>query len=253
MKKQHNIIFATAIAFALAPASAFAGTLTGGATMPEQIVQEVTAVQQLAQQAQQVQEQIQMVYQQAMNLKSLPTQMWSSVSGDLNNLVNIAGQAQGLSYASQNLASQFSQTYPAASSIGNNYGQQMQTWTTNTNGQIQSMLAQNHLQANQFASQQSALQAIQNASQSAGGRMQALQAGNQIAGMEVNQIQQLQQEIMAGNSAMGSYEAQQVNQRQQATNSENSYIQQNNAATDTNMMAITPITIPGGGATATAP
>ena len=206
---------------ALSPAFAFAGTLTGGATFPEQIVQEVTEVQQLAQQAQQVQEQIQMVYQQAMNLKNLPTQMWSSVSGDLNNLVNIAGQAQGLSYASQNIASQFTQTYPQASSIGNNYGQQMQTWTTATNSQIQSMLQQNHLQANQFSSQQSALQAIQNASQSAGGRMQVLQAGNQIAGMEVNQIQQLQQEIMAGNSAMGSYEAQQVNQQQQATNGVN--------------------------------
>ena len=226
MKKQHNITLATAIAIALAPASALAGTLTGGATMPEQIVQEVTAVQQLAQQAQEVQQQIQMVYNQAMNLKNLPTQMWSSVSGDLNNLVNIAGQAQGLSYASQNIASQFTQTYPAASSIGNNYGQQMQTWTTDTNGQIQSMLAQNHLQANQFASQQSALQAIQNASQSAGGRMQVLQAGNQIAGMEVNQIQQLQQEIMAGNSAMGSYEAQQVNQRQQATNNVNNLYSQ---------------------------
>ena len=221
MKKQHNIIFATAIAFALAPASAFAGTITGGATFPEQIVQEVTEVQQLAQQAQQVQEQIQMVYQQAMNLKNLPTQMWSSVSGDLNNLVNIAGQAQGLSYASQNIASQFSQTYPAASSIGNNYGQQMQTWTSDTNGQIQSMLTQNGLAADQFASQQSALQAIQNASQSAGGRMQVLQAGNQIAGMEVNQLQQMQQEDMAANSAMGSYEAQHVNQQQQATNGVN--------------------------------
>ena len=221
MNKPCNIILISAIAFALSPAFAFAGTLTGGATFPEQIVQEVTEVQQLAQQAQQVQEQIQMVYQQAMNLKNLPTQMWSSVSGDLNNLVNIAGQAQGLSYASQNIASQFTQTYPAASSIGNNYGQQMQTWTTDTNGQIQSMLQQNHLQANQFASQQSALQAIQNASQSAGGRMQVLQAGNQIAGMEVNQIQQLQQEVMAGNSAIGSYEAQQVNQQQQATNGVN--------------------------------
>lgn len=219
MNKPCNIILISAIA--LTPASALAGTLTSGATFPEQIIQEITAVQQLAQQAQQVQEQIQMVYQQAMNLKSLPTQMWSSVSGDLNNLVNIAGQAQGLSYASQNIASQFSQTYPAASSIGNNYGQQMQTWTSDTNGQIQSMLQQNGLQANQFASQQSALQAIQNASQSAGGRMQVLQAGNQIAGMEVNQIQQLQQEIMAGNSAIGSYEAQQVNQQQQATNGVN--------------------------------
>ena len=252
MKKQKNTILAAAIALALAPAFAAAGTLTGGATFPEQIVQQITLVQQLAQQAEQVQEQIQMVYQQAMNLKSLPTQMWSSVSGDLNNLVNIAGQAQGLSYASQNIAGQFTQTYPAASSIGNNYGQQMQTWTTDTNGQIQSMLQQNSLQANQFASQQAALQAIQNASQSAAGRMQVLQAGNQIAGMEVNQIQQLQQEMMAGNSAMGAYEAQQVNQQQQATNDENSYIQQNAASLNTpdNMMAVTPITIPGGGATA---
>ena len=253
MNKPCNIILISAIVFALAPASAFAGTLTGGATMPEQIVQEVTAVQQLAQQAQEVQQQIQMVYNQAMNLKNLPTQMWSSVSGDLNNLVNIAGQAQGLSYASQNIASQFSQTYPQASSIGNNYGQQMQTWTTDTNGQIQSLLTQNGMVADQFSSQQSALQAIQNASQSAAGRMQVLQAGNQIAGLEVNQLQQMQQEDMAANSAMGAYEAQQVNQQQAATNDENSYIQQNDAATDTNMMAITPITIPGGGATATAP
>ena len=223
MKKQHmNTILISAIAFALlAPASALAGTMTGGATMPEQIVQEITAVQSLLQQAESVQQQIQMVYNQAMNLKNLPTQMWSSVQGDLSNLTNIAGQAQGLSYASQNIASQFTQTYPAASSIGNNYGQQMQTWTTNTNGQIQSMLTQNGLAADQFSSQQSALQGIQNASQSAGGRMQVLQAGNQIAGMEVNQIQQLQQEIMAGNSAMGSYEAQQVNQKQQATNGVN--------------------------------
>ncbi|MHB1268740.1 MAG: P-type conjugative transfer protein TrbJ [Acidithiobacillus ferriphilus] len=223
MKKQHmNTILISAIAFALlAPASALAGTMTGGATMPEQIIQEITAAESLVKQAESVQMQIQMVYQQAMNLKNLPTQMWSSVQGDLNNLTNIAGQAQGLSYASQNIASQFTQTYPAASSIGNNYGQQMQTWTTNTNGQIQSMLTQNGLTADQFSSQQSALQGIQNASQSAGGRMQVLQAGNQIAGMEVNQIQQLQQEIMAGNSAIGSYEAQQVNQKQQATNGVN--------------------------------
>ncbi|EGQ61590.1 hypothetical protein GGI1_07537 [Acidithiobacillus sp. GGI-221] len=44
--------------------------------------------------------------------------------------------------------------------------------------------------------------------------------------MEVNQIQQLQQEIMAGNSAIGAYEAQQVNQQQQATNDVNNLYSQ---------------------------
>jgi P-type conjugative transfer protein TrbJ len=251
MKKQHiNTILAAVVAIALAPASAIAGTLTGGATMPEQVVQEVTSVMSLVKQAESVQMQIQMVFNEAKNLENMPTQMWSTLQSDIGNLMNVASQAQGLSYASQNIASQFSQTYPSASSIGTNYGQQMQTWSTDTNGQIQSMLQQNHLQYNQFASQQSALQAVQSASQSASGRMQVLQAANQISGMEVNQTQQLQQEIMAGNSAMGAYEAQRINQTQQGANDQNSYIQKNNVANTSNMMTITPITIPGGGATA---
>jgi P-type conjugative transfer protein TrbJ len=221
-------IITAAVIAALLPSPAFAGGggFTGGATLPEQIVQEGTAVEQLAKQAEEVQEQIQMVYQQALNLERLPTQMWSSVQSDLDSLINVANEAQGFSYASQNIASQFSQTYPAAASIGNNYGQQMQSWTTDTNSQIKHMLEQYGLQAGQFSTQQSALQAVENASQSAAGRMQVLQAGNQIAGMLVNQIQQLQQDVMAGNSAIGAYEAQQVNNRQQEDNQVNNLFAQ---------------------------
>ena len=57
-----QLVLAAAVSLAMgAPVAAFAGTLTGGATMPEQIVQEVTAVESLAKQAESVENQIQMV------------------------------------------------------------------------------------------------------------------------------------------------------------------------------------------------
>ncbi|MBN6739051.1 P-type conjugative transfer protein TrbJ [Acidithiobacillus sp. MC6.1] len=229
MKK--TIITALASALALASAPAFAVSSIAGATFPQQIVQELTAVQQLAQQAQEVQQQIQMVMNQAQNLKSMPTQMWSSAQGDISQLISVASTANGLSYAGQNIYGQFNQTYGqnGIPPLNSSYSQSLQGWSSDTNGQISSMLQQYHLNAQQFATEQGALQGVENASQSAVGRMQVLQAANQIAGMEVNQTQALQQDVMAGNSAMGSYMAQRTSAQEKGQEDEQSFMQQNNA------------------------
>jgi P-type conjugative transfer protein TrbJ len=74
------------------------------------------------------------------------------------------------------------------------------------------------LQAQDFQTQQQALQQIQNASQSATGRMQVMQAGNQISGMLVNQLQGLQQTIMTNGqvemNAIGAKNAQDLQKNQ---------------------------------------
>lgn len=62
------------------------------------------------------------------------------------------------------------------------------------------------------------MQGVEEASQSATGRMQVLQAANQISGLEVNQLQQLRQETMAGNSAMLNDVAKRNNEDQQDRN-----------------------------------
>lgn len=200
---------------ALASTPAHATGMIAGATFPEQIVQELTLVEQYATQAQQLQAQFQMVYNQAMNLKNLPTQMWPNVSGQLQSLVNLIGQAQGLTYAAQNTAAGVQQQYGVN---GQDYQTNLSQWNGNLTSQIQQALNSFGLQAQDFQTQQQALQQIQNASQSATGRMQVMQAGNQIAGLMVNQLQGLQQTIMTNGqvqmNAIGAKNAQDLQKNQ---------------------------------------
>ncbi|MGC9217111.1 P-type conjugative transfer protein TrbJ [Acidithiobacillus sp.] len=222
-------ILSLAILMAMAPAPALAGGIAtiavGGATLPEQLVQEITALESVAKQAQEVQQQIQMVTNQATNLMSLPIQFWQAATGPIAQLIQVANQAQGLSYAAQNIAGTFQQQYGSGTGVlMPQYGQSLQQWTQNTNSQIAAALQQYGLQSSQFATQQQALQSVESASQSASGRMQVLQAANQIAGLEVNQIQSLQQTIMAGQTPMLNYIAKKNNQEQQEQNMLNNFL-----------------------------
>ncbi|CDW95858.1 P-type conjugative transfer protein TrbJ [Thiomonas arsenitoxydans] len=214
MTLKKSIVALGAIA-ALASTPAHATGMIAGATFPEQIVQELTAVEQYATQAQQLQAQFQMVYNQAMNLKNLPDQIWPNIAGQLQSLVTLVGQAQGLTYASQNTAAGVQAQYGVN---GQSYQANLSQWNGNLTSQIQQALNSYGLQAQDFQTQQQALQQIQNASQSATGRMQVLQAGNQISGMLVNQLQGLQQTIMTNSqvelNAVGAKNAQDLQKNQ---------------------------------------
>ncbi len=212
MRIRHLSVSLIALAIITSPvAYAGGGGLGGiaGATFPEQIIQESTSVSQLAQQAQQVKNSLQQLVYQAQNLKNLPQNLWSQAYGDLNQLTNIASQSNGLSYALQNTTGSFQAQYPSFQP-GQNYEQQYQNWNQTTTNSIISALQQQGLQANNFASQQQALAAINQASQSATGRMQVLQAGNQIAAMQVTQLQQLGQIESANSDAQLAYMQQQT-------------------------------------------
>lgn len=200
-------ILALAALAALTTAPAYAGGPGAivGATLPEQITQEATLVEQYTQQAQQTLQQIQMVANQVRNLKSLPMQLWSNANAQLQQLVQLVGNAKGLSYAAQNTVSAVQQQFGAPNAVLTNYNRSLQTWVGNLDDQIARTLQQYNLNAQNFQTTQSALQEIEAASQSAQGRMQVLQAGNQIAGLMVNQLQSLQSDIQAGNQVMMNY------------------------------------------------
>ena len=221
--KQSLLSLALVSALVITP-SAFATGLIAGATFPEQIVQEITLIDQYVTQAQQLQQQIAMLTNSYKNLANLPTQAWASAAGSLQSLVSLVGNAQGLTYAAQNTAAQVSAQYGQPGSILPGYDQQLQNWTGNLNSQIATVLQHYGLQAQDFQTTQQALQQIQSASQSATGRMQVLQAGNQIAGLLVNQMQNLQQTLMAGNQAELNYIGNQANQAQQDRNQAQRFI-----------------------------
>ena len=87
-----------------------AGTLTGGATFPEQIVQEVTAIEQLAKNAAQVQAQLQTVYNQLYNLRQLNPSAIAQLVGfpisDLQGIYQMVQAVQGVQSAYTSVAQQ---------------------------------------------------------------------------------------------------------------------------------------------------
>ena len=185
----------------LIAAPAHATGLIAGATFPEQITQEITLVEQYATQAEQLQAQFQQIYNQAINMQTIPVQLWPNISSQLTNLVNLVGNAQGLSYASQNTVSAIQAQYGQPNTALSNYASSLATWTSNNDNQIAATLQQYNLNSQNYSSVQSALASIQSQSQNAAGRKEVLQAGNQISGLMVNQLQTLQSDMEAGSQA----------------------------------------------------
>lgn len=246
--KTKKTVLAAAVSFAMVtPVVSFAGTMTGGATFPEQIVQEVTAVESLAKQAESVENQIQMVYNQALNLEQVPIQLWDSVTAPISQLMNVVQKAKGLAYSAQNIGTNFNNLYGnGMPPLGSSDSQSLSSWNKNTDDQIKSMLRQFHLQANQFSSVQSGTKTLVDAGQSASGRMAVLQAADGIAGVEVGQIQELQQDVMAEAAAQGAYEAQVAGHKTQQINVTAALISQEatSATTSAHFMNEQPVVLP---------
>lgn len=207
-----TLVVSIAYALAFSPALAFAGTMTGGATLPEQIVQEMTEVQQLSKQAESVQLEIQQVYDAAQNLAQVPNQLWQQGAQSLAQLADIANQAQGLSMAGQNIASTFAQQYPGFNPQAQATIQQYQQWSQNTLNSIQGALATQNATAQDFSSNAQALQTIE--AEPVSGRLQALEVGNQIAANEATNMQELGQMVATQEHAQDAYLAQQASAQQ---------------------------------------
>jgi P-type conjugative transfer protein TrbJ len=226
--KQHILKLAVILTL-LAPVSAYAGTLTGGATMPEQIVQEATMIMQYAQQVETTKMEIQKVYDAAQNLQQVPNQLWQQGAQYLGQLANLTSQAQSLGLGAQNLSSQFVQQYPGYSTQGLATQQQYQQWGNSFNNEVAGSLQADNLSIGQFQTEQQALQTIQN--EPVTGRLQALEVGNQIAGTTATQLGQLGVLVARQQKSQGAYQEQMSQSKDNNQKAEEKFtsIQQNTA------------------------
>ncbi len=190
----------------LSPLSAFAGTMGGGATLPEQMTQEITLAAQLSKEAETVRLEIQKVYDAAQNLQQVPNQLWQQGVQYLKQLVQLNGQAQSLGLAGQNLSSQFEQEYPSYSTQAQATQQQYEQWANAFNNEVAGSLQADHLSLSQFQSEQQALQTIE--SEPVSGRLQALEVGNQIAATTATEIGQLGAIVAKQQKSQAAYEEQ---------------------------------------------
>ncbi|MBF6569374.1 MAG: hypothetical protein IVW54_10940, partial [Candidatus Binataceae bacterium] len=148
------------------------------ASQLQQLQQETATVTNLAQQLQYM----------AKNTAGGGAGVWQSNQNLLNNLGNLINEQEGLSYTAQGLTQQFQQLYPAYNTANTAGVQSPQTTAETTLNTLNGALASAQAQAQDFQAEQASLQGLELRNQTAVGRLQAIQVGNEIALAQVQQV-----------------------------------------------------------------
>jgi P-type conjugative transfer protein TrbJ len=187
------------------PVPAYAGVPGVFATEFTQLLNYIELVGQLEQQALMVENQLAQIANQVKHGLTIPNQLFGTVAADITNLNQIVNTGQSLSYTMGNLDGAFRLRFPGYSS-STNYGQSYQTWSQTSLDSTLGALNAAGLQNSQFNSDEALLQTLQGQSESAVGRMQAIEVGNQIAENQSEQLMKLRQLMMADMQSKASYQ-----------------------------------------------
>ena len=189
----------------LNPASAHAGVPGVFATEYTQLLNYAELAAQLEKHVMMVENQLTQIADMAKHGVTITDQLFGTVASDITNLRQIVNTGEALSYTMSNLDSSFRVRFPCYSS-STNYGQSYQTWSQTSLDSTLGALNAAGLQNSQFDSDEALLKTLQGQSQSAVGRMQALEVGNQIAENSAEQLMKLRQLMMADMQSKASYQ-----------------------------------------------
>ena len=147
----------------------------------------------------------------------LPDLMFGSIAADLKSVVNIYNRSQALGRQIQNMDSQFNTVFPgfeyylyqAANSAEVPAQDRYQKWSQQGRDNVKTAMEATNLNTSTFESEDAQLGRMVARSQSAVGRMQAVQAGNEIASQNVQQLQKLRDLLATQINMQGNYMAQQ--------------------------------------------
>lgn len=193
-------ILAVAVAMASVASCqpSFAGTVTGGATYPEQLIQEATAMETKITEGQQLVQQIQQYENMVQNMTTLPQTLVNQILQPIDQMYGLAQQAQGLGLAGQNIASEFQNLNATFNpQLTAQYTQQYSSITSGLNNAINTALQTANLNPSNFTTQQQAMQQVSAAMQNPQSRNAILQAGVAVGQAEVADLTQLEQTASA--------------------------------------------------------
>jgi len=147
----------------------------------------------------------------------LPQQLFGPIQQDLSQLAQVVQGGQALAYSMGNLDAQFRSTFPGYSSSNSAYFTNYKKWSQTSLDTTLSTLRAVGLQGQQLNSAQSVLAQLRLMSTGAGGQMQAVEVGNQIAEQQVEELMSLRQLMLTDLQSKQAYQAEQI-QKEQADN-----------------------------------
>ncbi|RZA12896.1 MAG: P-type conjugative transfer protein TrbJ [Proteobacteria bacterium] len=211
---------------------ALAGSVagTGGSTEVTQILNNAQLVQQTDEMytqtmklSAQLQKQSAMVDDMKRQGKTLSNQDWGHTSEDLRELSDVVRRGEAVAYSSSNTDAVYRQKFPGYEYYSKEKGKSASTfsdrysdWSQTNMDSISGAMRAANLQTSQFQSEDTTMKSIERLSQTAQGRMEAVQAGNLIAAQQVGQMQKLRSLIMAQMQMNASFMSTQASERDQA-------------------------------------
>jgi P-type conjugative transfer protein TrbJ len=173
-------------------------TCTNCSTTWTQLLQYAKEAQQLATQLQSYQLQLQQYANMITNTAALPSQIWATVQSDILQVRNLSNAASLLSGNSGSIIARLQSASAYANQVGSvaNIPSQFSTWQQTIGNNLNTMGRALGLQQSQQQKEAAIIAALQQHSQSAAGQMQAIQAGNELAGANAAQLAQIQATLM---------------------------------------------------------
>lgn len=188
------------------------------ATEITQILNHIELIQQYVEQVQMVANDL-LRYQEMLKQGVLDiNQIFGPIQQDLNLLGQTVQGGQSLAYSLGNLDGQFQQRFPGYQP-STNFSLQYKNWSQTSLDSIMGLLRSIGLQGRQLNNEQTILNALRQKSQSAAGRMQAIEIGTQISEEQVEQLMKLRQLMLADMESKAAYQGYML--QQDATNKAN--------------------------------
>jgi P-type conjugative transfer protein TrbJ len=190
--------------------------IAGVATEWTQILNHVQLIQSYIRQGLQLENELNH-YQLALKQSLVqPNQVFGTIQQDLSQLAQLVQGGRALAYSMANLDAQFRQTFTGYGFRTQGYYQDYQKWSQTSLDTTLNSLRAAGFQGQQLQTQQAILAALRAQSTGAGGEVQAIEVGNQIAEQQVEQLMALRQLMLVDLQSKQAFQAEQIQKEQSA-------------------------------------
>jgi type IV secretion system protein TrbJ len=206
-----------------APGPALAGAF---ATEVTQILNHAQLVLSYAVQANQLATQIKMLADAVKNTVNNPHQIFWNIQTDLNALAGVVQGGRSMAYSLGNLDAIWHQTYPGYGGYApTGYYNRYQAWSQTTLDTVAGAMRAAGLQGQQLNSEVSLITNLEAQSQSADGRLLALNVLTQMADQQAQQMQKLRELMLVDMQSKAAYYSTVIQQQADRTAASQAFFQ----------------------------
>src|SRR3989440_4805160 len=224
-----RLVAVLAIALLVAPSGAWAYAMIvlDLTNLIQNTISALKAVESVINEVQMIANQIKQIENMVQNTSTYSGVWDQDALPRLNRLGQIIEQEQAIAYSMAGMERVFRERYPGYRPV-TDWATAYDQWTRTTLDTLRGTLAAVRLHADDFGDEQRRIQTLTALSDSAEGRMQAIQAGNMLAAEQVQQLAKLRQLMMAQINAQNVYMANQTNRDAQRVATQQEWIKNGN-------------------------